>query len=406
MSKRKPSRPGRNHKDRPVTYSDGRPKVIAVIMAGNAESTIERAVRSVAQWVDRIFILDTGITDATLIKARAAAAHVPLQTRRWAWRNDFGAGRNAALHEAAKGAPPGAWLLILDTDEWYTWLPPMAPSVLAATLGGAAPETDAFLVPHFSGSYVQPRFVRASSVLDGKAKFSGAVHEAMSHNHAAQRTLAGLVAFNDEAKTPVQSLKKWRRDLKILEPFCRKNPEAQRERYYLGQTHECLGDLAKPTDEAKAAHHYTLAAAAYTLAARGTGWGEEGAWAAYKAAVLTSNPLGRQPTREERLTARAIAVAGLERYPIAELAWLAGYESFYLGLPAEALAFARMAIATGLAEQDGADLYGRTSFKDVRMLWEKPYELAAYAADKLKNPGLATYYREKAKAALTARGGV
>ena len=77
----------------------------------NEARSLARCLDSVAPWVDKMIVLDTGSTDDTIAIARAHGAEV--YERRWT--NDFAAARNAALaHSDAD------WNLVLDADEWLT----------------------------------------------------------------------------------------------------------------------------------------------------------------------------------------------------------------------------------------------------------------------------------------------
>ncbi|MBF1234342.1 MAG: glycosyltransferase, partial [Lautropia mirabilis] len=87
-------------------------KTIALTMiVKNEARSLARCLDSVAPWVDKMIVLDTGSTDDTIAIARAHGAEV--YERRWT--NDFAAARNAALaHSDAD------WNLVLDADEWLT----------------------------------------------------------------------------------------------------------------------------------------------------------------------------------------------------------------------------------------------------------------------------------------------
>jgi hypothetical protein len=363
---------------RPLKAPAG-PLIWAVIMCGNAEATIGRAVMSVTGLVDRVFILDTGITDNTL-KVAAKTWQAPVGSKRWAWRNDFGAARTAALKAAADRAGERDWLLILDSDEWYGI---KGAPVLHAIVAAANPDCDAFHVEHVGGEYGQPRLVRASSVRNGRAFFSGVTHEAMTHNFGAMQYVKQIV-FCDEPKNLEQSLAKFERDYDALHKETERRPEAQRERYYLAQTCECLAETIRrggeltPAQSDRAHALDTEAIATYRKVVAMGGWSVEGAWAAYKGATRITSPHGRAVTAEERRQGRELAAAGLTRYPTSELAWLAGYLSFYLDEYEQALAWSRMAIAIG-----GPLAHARPGFRYPLAIWEKPYDVAAFALDKL-----------------------
>jgi glycosyltransferase involved in cell wall biosynthesis len=78
------------------------------LLTRNEEKNIVRVLRSVAGVADQVIVADTGSTDATVRLARELGAVVHPFT----WTDDFAAGRNFALRQAA-----GDWILWLNPDE-------------------------------------------------------------------------------------------------------------------------------------------------------------------------------------------------------------------------------------------------------------------------------------------------
>jgi tetratricopeptide (TPR) repeat protein len=74
----------------------------------NEERFLEACLRSVAEHVDEVCIVDTGSTDRTVEIATAFGARVAHRT----WRDDFAWARNEALGLATK-----RWIFVLDADE-------------------------------------------------------------------------------------------------------------------------------------------------------------------------------------------------------------------------------------------------------------------------------------------------
>jgi glycosyltransferase involved in cell wall biosynthesis len=85
------------------------PSLAAVLIVRNEARCIVRCLESVRPWVDRIVVLDTGSTDATV----KLAAQCGAELHHLSWPGDFSAARNHALDLAAAD-----WNLILDADEW------------------------------------------------------------------------------------------------------------------------------------------------------------------------------------------------------------------------------------------------------------------------------------------------
>ena len=84
-------------------------RIALVMIARNEARCIERCLRGARAWVDEMWVLDTGSTDATAVIATRCGARVAHFT----WVDDFAAARNAAL-----ALTEADWCLVLDADEW------------------------------------------------------------------------------------------------------------------------------------------------------------------------------------------------------------------------------------------------------------------------------------------------
>jgi glycosyltransferase involved in cell wall biosynthesis len=83
--------------------------IAATLIVRNEARCLARCLESVAPFVDRMVVLDTGSTDDTVAIARAAGAevhHLP-------WPDSFSIARNHVLDLADSD-----WALMLDADEW------------------------------------------------------------------------------------------------------------------------------------------------------------------------------------------------------------------------------------------------------------------------------------------------
>lgn len=145
-------------------------RIALIVIARDEAPRIARLLNSVAGWVDDMWVLDTGSTDATAEIAAACGA----QVRAWAWCDDFSAARNAAL--ALSSAD---WHLVLDADEWLI-------------SGGEALQALRGLRPDFVGSIqLQDRFADGdqqrmasawlSRLLPGPVRYAGRIHEQPLH---------------------------------------------------------------------------------------------------------------------------------------------------------------------------------------------------------------------------------
>ncbi|MEK9212384.1 glycosyltransferase family 2 protein [Sphingomonas sp. 2378] len=83
--------------------------IAAVLIVRDEARSIARCLTSVAPWVDRMVVLDTGSTDDTVAIARDLGAEV----HHLDWPDSFAVARNHALMLA-----DADWNLILDADEW------------------------------------------------------------------------------------------------------------------------------------------------------------------------------------------------------------------------------------------------------------------------------------------------
>jgi tetratricopeptide (TPR) repeat protein len=324
-------------------------RLVSVTLCGNSRDVIGDALRSVAHWVDRCLIIDTGITDDTLEVAHQVAGG-KLVVRSFPWRDDFAAARNFALQAAAElGA---TWAVMLDTDERIDIGDVDVHAALQST------RVDLVYVHYAGGSYGKERFFR----LPTSGQYVGPTHEAFIRGPAGWEELKG-VRFTELGKTAEQYRKKAERDVAILARYCAEHPEDPRWFYYLGDSLAGLGR----TEEA---------IVAFRACAGLHGWDEEGAWAMYR----TAECLLRMDRPDEAIEACA---AGLARHAgIAELPWLAGYASWQADRPAQAVYWARFAAAMGNFAGAGSSV-PRVGFRYPFALWEGPYDILRFALRRL-----------------------
>jgi len=92
----------------PAAMSGKSPRISVCLIVRNEEKFLDACLASVRGLADEIIVVDTGSTDRTVDIAREHRA----QVHHFAWCDDFGAARNAALLHAT-----GDWVLMLDADE-------------------------------------------------------------------------------------------------------------------------------------------------------------------------------------------------------------------------------------------------------------------------------------------------
>jgi tetratricopeptide (TPR) repeat protein len=309
--------------------------LISVTVTDNRESQIAGAVRSVVDHVDRILLVDTGVTDRTVERARDVAG-AKLEVVRHPW-TDFSNARNAGL-EAAEQA--GAkWIVIVDSDERLSFN-----VKLRDELGRTG--ADALLVESDDGHYPKEKILRAGA----KMRYFGPTHEALL---GGKRSLLRGVTFRELPKTDKQLESKCARDVALLVPFITTHPEDPRWRYYLGSALEGLGK-------------HEQAAKAFGECARLRKSGYEAAWARYKEA--------EQLLELKQYDAAIDAAArGLRIDPtFAECACAAAEAALGAGRKDHAIAWARIAESVGRFRGGATE---RLWFRDLPSLYERPYEV-------------------------------
>ena len=326
-------------------------KIVSTTLVGNNEGIVSDALRSVVDWVDVCLVIDTGVTDATLERARAVAGDKFVE-RALPWTNDFGAARNFALDVAAELA--GDWALTIDSDERLRVGNVDVRAELARATEGV------FYVANAEKTYVKERFFR----LPARERWNGPTHESFPAYKVGCRTLDG-VTFSELAKSADASRRKFERDAQVLARYTEEHPLDARWWFYLGESHRNLGQNAQAVE-------------AYDRCSALRGWDEESAWACYRSAECLCR-LERLQDALDRCT------AGLGRHAgVAELAWLAGYVCYQLGRDAQAVHWAKLAIVHGRFRGDATGI-GRIGFTDPPALWEGPYDVLRWAEKRRGN---------------------
>jgi tetratricopeptide (TPR) repeat protein len=347
--------------------------IVSTTLTGNSEAIIGDALRSVVDWVDRLIVIDTGVTDTTLRIARDIAGE-KLVLRQFPWRDDFAAARNFALAAAAElGAD---WAVTLDTDERLD----LGDLDLRAAL--AQTDATALHVKHAGGTYGKERLFR----LPARGAFVGPTHEAfIKSDGGGSVTLEGM-HFDELGKSREQYRQKAERDIAILTRHTAERPDDPRWFYYLGDSLAGLG-------------RHDEAIAAFRTCASLNGWDEEGAWAMYRAA----ESLLKLDRPVEAVEACAIGMA--KHAGLAELPWLAAYASWHAGKPAQAAHWARMSILLGHYMGNGEQV-PRIGFRHPPALWEGPFDVLRFALRALGDDAgadEAELVYEQAKSARTSQ---
>ncbi len=358
------------------------------------------ALRSVAPIVDACMVIWTGPREDTPDGAETWAANdachaaldasdlpVYLDWHSWAWRDDYGAARNAALDFAAETGAD--WGVMCDTDERVLCPDPAA---LRAWLA-ALPASIAVVCVHSNdGSHTRERFFRMPS----RYRFVGRTHE-MYPCPEPEQVIAppALLTWSELSKTHEQLRAKFLRDAAMLRADIAADPLNGAAYGYLGVSLQSLSCYARDEgNEEEMRRLLTEAIEAWRsqvkidrgvvkdgepyyaqdridgeTAPRGRyPWHEGTAWACYRAAECY-HALGEYDRAIDCAVAGLVLDAG-----IGELYWIAAMASLYAGRPEQARAWAESAKAHAMGS---ASEQRRRGFRVVRGLTTGPDEVLA-----------------------------
>ncbi len=217
-------------------------RIALVMIARNEARCIERCLVSARAWVDEMWVLDTGSTDATAQIASRCGA----QVAHFEWVDHFAAARNAAL-----ALTHADWCLVLDADEWL-----VRGGESLAALRSQAPAFIGQISVASAFDAGQGGLGEAPSwlprVLPRGVRFEGRVHEQPCSALPRQR-LPLLVGH--DGYLGAQMAQKHGRNNQLLQLALAAQPDDAYLRYQLGK------DLEVRAEYAAAAPHYLQALA-------------------------------------------------------------------------------------------------------------------------------------------------
>jgi tetratricopeptide (TPR) repeat protein len=224
---------------------------------------IERCLRSVREFIDWWVIADTGSTDDTRERVRAALADIPGEVVDRPWV-DFGHNRQEVL-DLARRSPhrrDGDYALWIDADEQLTDLPAQPPTLTESGYD-------------LSVTYGQTRYARLCLVrLADPWRWVGPVHEYLDSPDATRGVLQapGVLVTHDGARAYDPDT--YRKDVELIERALLTDPDNPRLLFYLAQSLRDAGELER-------------ALTAYrTRLDNTTGWHQERWHSAFQVAVL------------------------------------------------------------------------------------------------------------------------
>ena len=213
-----------------------RARICLNMIVKDEAAIIERCLASVAPWIDRYAILDTGSTDGTpaIIERFMTERGISGLTYDGKFE-DFSQARNDALDRARLQCDLGDgcdWILLCDADmKLVVDEPEFRERIFSQTEGIGV---NALLVRQEAGlSYDNVRLVRR----DAEARYVGSTHEFLSVNGVAK--LVG-VRFFDHADGSSRK-EKFERDERLLLKELEEKPGDPRTLFYLAQTYKDLG---------------------------------------------------------------------------------------------------------------------------------------------------------------------
>lgn len=210
------------------------PLIAATLIARDEARCIARCLASLRPWVDRMIVLDTGSTDATMQLARAGGAEV----HQLAWPGDFSAARNHALDLA-----DADWNVVVDADEWV-----MAGGELLRDWCSGPPRLGRVCIHNaFESGGGETATSRSwiTRILPRGARFRGRVHEQVPAD--LPREPVGLHLGHD-GYLPAQLAGKRGRNLPLLLRDLEDNPGDPYIAYQLGREAEGDADFAAACD--------------------------------------------------------------------------------------------------------------------------------------------------------------
>lgn len=223
----------------PADWPQAPAGVSLCMIVKNEERFLEQCLRSVADVVDEINVVDTGSTDRTVEIARQFGANL----EHCEWRNDFGWARNKSLEMATK-----RWILQLDADEELlpesrTALEQLktAPAYLEGVWLRCINATD-----RYRGGGNMSHAILRMFPNNPRIRFKGAIHEFPSIDDSPV-SMTGVMSpvkilHHGYLAEVVKDRDKYGRNLAIIEQNIAAEPDEAFHWYNLGMTTHLGGD--------------------------------------------------------------------------------------------------------------------------------------------------------------------
>lgn len=230
--------PPANHPQKPAGIS-------LCMIVKNEERFLDACLRSVADAVDEIIIVDTGSTDRTIEIARSHGATVIERE----WHNDFAWARNESIASATK-----RWIFFLDADEE---LKPESKAALASLKNAPAYRTALFVrcfndSDDYRGTGAMSHALVRIFPNDEKIRFRGMIHEfpTVDNDPGGLPTVNSSIEIvhHGYLKDVVAERNKAERNLEIVRAAAKAEPNDPYHWFNLGTTAFLSKDYATATE--------------------------------------------------------------------------------------------------------------------------------------------------------------
>lgn len=328
-------------------------RICATVITGNAGDIIVDGIQSAMELADDFLLIDTGINDDTIDKAKELLGD-RLHICQFTWCNHFAAVRNYALYQASKLNADIA--VTLDSDERFACSHEVVRAQLESDFT-SNPNIYIWMMESACGTYAKERFFRLP--IPQRMNWIGQTHECFIGYNTAEFSRIERGKFFEVPKTPEQLEHKYQRDLDILTRTCQTDPSDARWWYYLGQTNRALNKKAEAIDA------YQMAIGIQSASR------PQRACAAYCAATIAFGEQDYEIAIE--LCCRGLACD--PNWP--ELFWLAGLCCYHQKRFQEAIGWCEACIALGhyTGSRSGRN---RVIFRHLPAWFETPFEVLRF----------------------------
>lgn len=206
------------------------PRLNLVMIVRNEARCIQRCLASAAPHVDRMIVVDTGSSDATIDLAERSGATVHSAE----WQDDFSRARNLSL-----SLSDADFNLVLDADEWIEDHEPW--HRMRSSLSAQAPLLGIVRIQNLVDltGCVEVTESWLPRLLPRGASYQGRIHEQVVSSRAAQRL---AVTVRHDGYRHGHAVRKHERNMNLLQEAIAQQPNDAYLRYQLGCQFEVLSN--------------------------------------------------------------------------------------------------------------------------------------------------------------------